>query len=62
MEVDNMNPCENCTRVPDPGACDKKDCQDWQAYWIPRWDQTCLDIFRKINEQVAESEKEKVQT
>lgn len=56
-----MNPCKNCTRVPDPDACNKKDCQDWQAYWIPRWDQICLGIFRKANEQVAESEKEKVE-
>ena len=61
MEVDNMNPCKNCTRVPDPDACTNKDCQDWQAYWIPRWDQICLGIFRKVNEQVAESEKEKVE-
>lgn len=38
MEVDNMNPCDKCTRVPNPDACDNKRCPDWQAWWIPRWE------------------------
>ena len=49
MEVDNMNPCENCTRVSDPNACDKKRCQAWQEWWIPQWEQTCLAILRLLN-------------
>ena len=51
MEVDNMNPCDKCTRVPNPDACDNKRCPDWQAWWIPRWEKTCLAILRLLNKQ-----------
>lgn len=51
MEVDNMNPCEKCTRVPDPDACDNKRCPDWKAWWVPQWEQTCEDLRRLLNKK-----------
>lgn len=59
MEVDNMNPCDKCTRVPDPDACDNKRCPDWKAWWLPRWEQTCLTILRLLNKQEKGNEPDK---
>ena len=56
MEVDNMNPCENCTRVPDPKSCDKKRCLVWQEWWFPKWERTRLAILRLLNNQTEEHE------
>ena len=46
-----MNPCKNCTRVPDPDACDNKQCQEWQVWWKSCWEKTCLTILRLLNRQ-----------
>ena len=54
-----MNPCDKCTRVPDPDACDNKRCPDWQAWWIPRWEKTCLAILRLLNKQEKGNEPDK---
>lgn len=57
MEVDNMNPCKNCTRVPDPDACDNKQCQEWQVWWKSCWEKTCLTILRLLSKRKSEKEK-----
>lgn len=44
-----MSPCENCTLVPNPDTCTKKQCPDWQAWWIPLWEKTCLAVLRLMN-------------
>ena len=46
-----MNPCDNCTRVPEPDACDNKRCPDWKAWWVSRWDKTRLDLLRLLDRQ-----------
>ena len=56
MSVDDMNPCKNCTRVFSPDACENKNCPDWKAWWIPRWEQTCLTILRLLNKQEKANE------
>ena len=48
MEVGQMNPCKNCTRVPIPELCNNKLCQDWQAYFAPAWDAACLRLIRAL--------------
>lgn len=32
-----MSPCMRCTKVPDPEACENKSCQQWQRWFIGRW-------------------------
>lgn len=32
-----LSPCMRCTKVPDPGACDNKDCAAWRKWYIGRW-------------------------
>lgn len=54
-----MNPCKNCTRVFSPDACENKNCPDWKAWWIPRWEQTCLTILRLLNKQEKDNEPDK---
>lgn len=46
-----MNPCKNCTRVFSPDTCENNNCPDWKAWWIPRWEQTCLTILRLLNKK-----------
>lgn len=31
------SPCQRCTRVRDPEACENKNCQAWQQWFIARW-------------------------
>ena len=31
------SPCLTCTRVPDPRACDNKECRPWRQWFIDRW-------------------------
>ena len=33
-----MSPCMTCTRVADPRACENKNCQMWQRWFIARWE------------------------
>lgn len=32
------SPCYHCTRVRDPQNCENKNCKDWQAWFIDRWE------------------------
>lgn len=32
------SPCLQCTRVRDPQNCENKNCKDWQAWFIDRWE------------------------
>jgi len=34
----DVSPCTGCTRVSDPNACENKNCQLWQRWFISRWD------------------------
>lgn len=31
------SPCLTCTRVVNPRACDNKNCQSWQKWFLDRW-------------------------
>ena len=31
------SPCESCTRIYDPDACENKNCKDWKAWFLRRW-------------------------
>ena len=33
----SVSPCEHCTRVRDPGACENKSCKVWKAWFLRRW-------------------------
>ena len=33
-----ISPCMGCTRVEDPRACENKNCQLWQKWFIARWE------------------------
>lgn len=33
----SVSPCEGCTRVPNPGACENKNCKVWKAWFLRRW-------------------------
>ena len=32
------SPCFTCTRVKDPENCENKNCKDWQAWFLDRWE------------------------
>ena len=32
------SPCLTCARVRDPKNCENKNCRDWQAWFIDRWE------------------------
>lgn len=32
-----VSPCEGCTRVVNPDACENKLCKDWKAWFLSRW-------------------------
>ena len=41
MMMDQMQyPCEGCCRVPDPAACNNKECSPWRCWFLQRWEQT----------------------
>ena len=46
-----LSPCETCTKVSNPETCKNKQCQDWQAWWIPLWEKTCLALLRLMNKK-----------
>ena len=48
MEVDNMNPCEECPHASKPNECKRERCEKWQAYFPYSWDMTCLKILRAL--------------
>ncbi len=31
------SPCEGCTRVNDPNACENKQCKAWKTWFLRRW-------------------------
>lgn len=31
-------PCKTCTRVKDPENCGNKICQEWQRWFLDRWE------------------------
>ena len=33
-----VSPCMYCTRVPDPRACENKNCMLWRSWFIERWE------------------------
>jgi hypothetical protein len=36
--LQQTSPCLRCTRVKDPRNCENKNCQQWQRWFINRWD------------------------
>ncbi|MBQ3491225.1 MAG: hypothetical protein IJA74_01585 [Oscillospiraceae bacterium] len=32
-----ISPCEGCTRVAEPKACENKQCKVWKAWFFRRW-------------------------
>ncbi len=32
------SPCLRCTRVANPRECDNKNCKQWQAWFLQRWE------------------------
>ncbi len=38
MTYKHPSPCLSCSRVPDPRACDNKNCRQWQQWFLGRWD------------------------
>lgn len=48
MEVDNMNPCDNCPHASSRSACGRETCEKWRQYFIYEWDMTCLKILRAL--------------
>lgn len=32
-----VSPCEGCTRVANPNACENKLCKEWKAWFLSRW-------------------------
>lgn len=37
------SPCLRCTRVPDPENCENKQCGQWKAWFLERWEQLRRD-------------------
>ena len=31
-------PCIDCYKVDDPVNCHRKNCEEWQQWWIERWE------------------------
>ena len=38
-EKENEKPCLICTKVKDPENCEIKSCQEWQKWFIERWEE-----------------------
>ena len=38
MTDKQLSPCLCCTRVPDPRACDNKNCRQWRQWFLGRWE------------------------
>ena len=34
----NVSPCVCCTKVADPEKCENKNCAQWQAWFLQRWE------------------------
>ena len=34
----DRSPCVRCQRVQDPGQCENKECQQWQQWFVGRWE------------------------
>lgn len=43
------SPCLTCRRVRNPDGCENKQCKDWQAWFIDRW-----EAMRKMIRQQME--------
>lgn len=43
-------PCDKCTKTDNPKAC-KRFCDDWKAWFVPRWERACLTVFRALQKQ-----------
>lgn len=39
------SPCLTCTRVKNPSNCENKLCNDWQNWFIERWDEMRASIY-----------------
>lgn len=37
--MENKWPCETCTRVKAPDKCEKKNCTDWVAWFLRKWEE-----------------------
>ena len=50
------SPCETCIRVRDPQACENKNCKDWQAWFLDRWETMRQTVRHQIqNAPVTET-------
>ena len=50
------SPCLQCIRVRDPQICENKQCNDWQAWFLDRWESMRENVRNQIkNAPVQES-------
>lgn len=42
------SPCETCIRVRDPQICENKNCKDWQAWFLDRWETMRQSVRHQI--------------
>ncbi len=49
-----VNPCKECTRVEDPDNCGRKECVDWQRWFLVEWDKFNNYYRRSLEKQVTE--------
>lgn len=50
------SPCLTCTKVVDPQSCEIKQCGDWRAWFVTRWDTLTDDICKMKNNRYVESD------
>lgn len=36
----SKKPCDTCTIVKFPGGCERKQCREWQVWWLEKWEET----------------------
>ena len=44
-------PCRGCYLVPNPVACENKDCRPWRQWFIAQWDQRRRQVRQRLEKE-----------
>ena len=56
------SPCLDCTRVKDPKNCENKNCKEWQAWFIDRWESMRTYVQAQMEKENAVATPAKILT